>query len=263
MMMHTYQSYGLRLKWLGCACFELDFGGITVVNDPWITGNHAHDLTWEAVENCDYITLTHGHFDHTMDIPALMEKFHARILCGEFTAVPLLRWAQISPMRICPMHPDLELDFDAVKIKALYGRHIPLAGTPSEREERARTAEGNLGDPNLIELAFWGDLEYRNYLYTLPSGIKILIWGNKLLPEQRNILRKERPDVAILQVTGANSPAETAALLKEIGCKVVLPHHFDFPRDYSQKVEELGSELKQIGPEIRYIIPEYNRWIEL
>lgn len=25
---------GVRLRWLGCACFELDFHGITVVTDP-------------------------------------------------------------------------------------------------------------------------------------------------------------------------------------------------------------------------------------
>lgn len=258
-----HNSFGLRLKWLGCACFELDFGGVSVVNDPWITPNKAHGLSWEAVEHCDYITLTHGHFDHTADIPPLMERFDAGLLCGEFTAVPLLRWADVNPMRVYPMHPELELDFGAVKIKALYGRHIPLAGKVSERTQRAHDAEGNLGDPNLIELAFWGDLEYRNYLYTLPSGAKILIWGNKLLPEQRSILRRERPDVAILQVTGANSAAETAALMKEIGCSVVIPHHFDFPKDYAKHVTDLGRELAAMAPEIRFIVPEYNRWIDL
>ena len=48
--------FGLRLKWLGCACFEMDFGGVTVVNDPWITPNVMNDLSWEAIEKCDYIT---------------------------------------------------------------------------------------------------------------------------------------------------------------------------------------------------------------
>ena len=44
---------GVRIKWLGCASFEMDFGGVTVVNDPWITDNEKTDLTWEAVEKCD------------------------------------------------------------------------------------------------------------------------------------------------------------------------------------------------------------------
>ena len=49
------KSFGLRLKWLGCACFEMDFGGVTIVNDPWITPNPNTELNWEAVEKCDYI----------------------------------------------------------------------------------------------------------------------------------------------------------------------------------------------------------------
>lgn len=43
--------FGFRLKWLGCACFELDFGEGTFVNDPYITDNAVTELTWEAVEN--------------------------------------------------------------------------------------------------------------------------------------------------------------------------------------------------------------------
>lgn len=261
--MNRTEPMGLRFKWLGCACFELDFGGVTVVNDPWITPNDANALTWEAVERCDYITLTHGHFDHTLDIPALMEKFPAYLLCGEFTAPALLRWADINPMRLYPMSPDLELDFDAVKIKALYGRHVPLAGGAGERAERACTLPANQGDPNLIELHFWGDLEYRNYLYTMPNGIRVLIWGNKLRPDQRSILRREKPDVAILQVTGANSAEEMAALMKEIDCKVVIPYHFDFPKDYSEKVRAFGAALEKAAPEIRYLVPAYDQWIEL
>ena len=254
---------GVRLKWLGCACFELDFGGVTVVNDPWITANQATELTWEAVEHCDYITLTHGHFDHTLDIPILMEKFPAYVLCGEFTAPALLRWANLNPMRMYPMSPDLELDFDDVKIKALYGRHVPLPGTAAERAERARNSPTNQDDPNLIELSFWGDLEFRNYLFTTPSGCKLMIWGNKLRPDQMNILRREKPDVLLLQVTGINPPDDMAKFLQELGCKIVIPYHFDFPKDFMYKVTPFVESLAKFAPEIQCIIPAYHQWITL
>ena len=90
------KTFGLRLKWLGCACFEMDFGGVTVVNDPWITANPKTELTWEDVEKCDYITLTHGHYDHTLDIPALVKKFNSYLLCGENTAIPMMRFADMN-----------------------------------------------------------------------------------------------------------------------------------------------------------------------
>lgn len=254
----------IRLKWLGCSCFEMDFGDITIVSDPWITPNKKHDLTWEAVEKCDYITLSHGHYDHTLDIPALIDRFQPYVMCGENTAIPLMRWTDINPVKIYPMSPNLELDLGSVKIKALYGRHNPFAGGAKSRREWAENHPVNAGDPELIELAFWGDVEYRNYLFTLRNGIKVLIWGNKLdSPGQRGLLREVKPDVAILQLTPSNSCADLAAICKEIGCKVVIPHHIDFPKDYSSAVKDFERELEKIAPEIRCINPEYGTWFDL
>ena len=253
--------FGLKLKWLGCACFEMDFGGITVVNDPWITPNAKTDLTWESVDKCDYITLTHSHYDHIMDIPQLMEKFPAYLMCGELTAMPLTMWADVNPMRVYPMSPNLELDLDGVKIKALYGRHSPLPGTAQEREAN-RIA--NTSNPLLQELGRWGDLEYRNYLYTMPSGVKVLMWGNKISrPDQRNILLRERPDIAIVQVTGVNTAEEMATACKEMGCKVVIPHHVDYPGDYTRQMGNLGDALAAVAPEISFVVPQYNQWVEV
>ena len=256
--------FGLRLKWLGCACFEMDFDGLHVVSDPWITPNQKTDLTWENVEKCDYITLTHSHHDHIMDIPALMEHFPAYLLCGELTAMPLMLWADVNPMRMYPMSPDLELDFDSVKIKALYGRHSPLPGTGLERVERMKTGPFHGQSELLTELGILGDLEYRNYLYTMPSGTKVLMWGSKIArPDQRNILLREKPDIAIVQVTGANKAEDMAAALVEMGCKIVIPHHIDYPGDYSRQTGNLQAALAEIAPEITFIVPEYNRWMEL
>ncbi len=256
--------FGLRLKWLGCACFEMDFNGLHIVNDPWITPNEKTDLTWENVEKCDYITLTHSHSDHIVDIPALMEKFPAYLMCGEMTALPMMKWADVNPMRIYPMSSNLELDMDKVKIKALYGRHSPLPGTGLERVERMKNSPFHGQSELLTELGILGDLEYRNYLYTMPNGAKVLIWGNKIAcPDQRNILKAEHPDIGIIQVTGANKAEDMAAACKEMGCKVVIPHHIDYPGDYSRQTENLKNALAEIAPEITFIIPKYNEWIEL
>lgn len=257
-------DFGLRIKWLGCSCFEMDFGDVTIVSDPWITPNEKNDLNLESVEKCDFITLSHGHYDHTLDIPALVEKFNPYIMCGEHTAIPLMRWTDINPVRIYPMSPNLELDLESVKIKALYGRHSPFAGGAKARREWAVNHKVNAGDPDLIELAFWGDVEYRNYLFTLRNGIKVLIWGNKLdSPGQRGILREAKPDIAILQLTPSNPPDSLAEICKEIGCKVVIPHHIDFPRDYSSAVIDFMKKIEAIAPEIRCIYPEYGTWFEL
>ena len=184
--------FGVRLKWMGCACFEMDFNGLHVVSDPWITINPKNDLTWEDVEGCNYITLTHAHHDHITDIPALMEKFPAYLMCGDGVAMTLMKWANVNPMRVYPMSANLELDMDKVKIKALYGRHGPLKGNAEERIETFENHKYHGKSEILKELGLWGDFEYRNFLYTMPNGTKVLQWGNKISrPDQRNILKAE------------------------------------------------------------------------
>lgn len=252
----------LRLRWLGCACFELDFHGITVVTDPWITPNRQTDLTWETVEQCDCIALTHGHFDHILDIPPLAKKFGSRILCAQGTAIPLMKWADVNPMSVYPMCPNLELDLDAVSIKAVFGRHGVLPGTINERIASMKTHSIVGEDAFLQELFFWGDVEYHNYLLTMPNGMKILLWGNPLnLPEQRNALLKEKPDILLLQVTDRRTPVIAAKLCGQIHCKAVIPYHTDFPGNYRHNADALAAALAEYAPQTQYICPSYGQWI--
>ena len=103
---------GVRIKWLGCAAFEMDFGGLTVVNDPYITANKKNSLTWEDVEKCDIITVTHSHYDHISDIPELIKKFNPLVLSAQITSLALLKWIDMCPMKLYPVNAGLELDFD-------------------------------------------------------------------------------------------------------------------------------------------------------
>lgn len=80
------------MKWLSVTCFEMRFGETTVVSDPFVTDSPGTELTWEAIEKCDLITLSHSHWDHIMDLPQLMKRYHPLLLCPEMTADPLARW---------------------------------------------------------------------------------------------------------------------------------------------------------------------------
>ena len=256
------EKLGVRIKWLGCACFEMDFGGFTVVNDPWITDNEGTSLTYENVENCDVITLTHAHFDHITDIPALLKKFSSKLLTGQLTALPMLKYTDMCPMHLYPMNPGLELDYDAVKIKALFGRHTVLGSTWDEVKEKLNKREIVRSSPVMQELAMIGSIEYINFLFTMPNGTKVLIWGNELTPDQCNILREIKPDIAILQMT-RNTPEKTADICIEMGSKVVITNHIDFPRDYMPLAIGLKEEMAKRAPEVNCIIPEYGTWVEL
>ena len=99
---------------------------------------------------------------------------------------------------------------------------------------------------------------------TTPDGVKIFIWGNTLdRPDQRSILRELKPDIAILQITGRNPIDKVVDICKDMECKVLIPNHIDFPKDYTAIATELGEEMAKNAPEIRFIYPEYGKWIEL
>ena len=261
------RKYNVDIKWLAVTSFEMKFGNTTVVTDPYITECTGTDLTYEAVENCDIICVGHAHWDHITDIPRLCEKFKPRILCGDQTAMPLAAWLNYVPSYIYPMSPNLELDFDDVKIRALFGRHKVLRGGMGYNDLVSLIGNSSLEKfgEGIASLQAVGTMEYRNYLFTTPSGTKVLIWGNEPTVEQLNICKELAPDIAILQrAVGESAIAKTAEFAAKIGCKVLIPHHHDFKeKDDPAAVKMLGEEFLKRVPDGRFVEPIHGEWVHL
>ena len=260
-------SYGISIKWLAVSCFELRCNNLSVVTDPFITECVTTDLTWEAVESCNLIALSHAHWDHITDIPRLTQKFRPGILCGDQTAIPMAGWLNYSPSLMYPMYPDTELDFGDVKIRALYGRHKGMGRNVGFNDLCQRHCEKSveLGEPGMAQLQYAANMEYRNYLFTLPNGTKLLIWGSTPKIEQLNLCKGLKPDIAIIQRSGnPEDIAKRAQFAAEIGCKVVIPHHQDFKEVEDPKNLLLFKEefLRRV-PDGTFIIPEHGQWIHL
>lgn len=258
-------KYGIHIKWLTITCFEIRCGDTAIVSDPCITGSGQKDVTWEDIENCDYITLSHSHWDHITDIPRLMQKFSPIVVVGDQTAAPLARWTNYNPTKIYPMYPDMELDFETVKIKALYGRHTDQGTGYNDQVAALATRAAVIADPGMNELQGYGSLEYRNFLFTFPNGTKLLLWGNDPTVEQKNLLKQFKPDIAILQYTKqAKDPGAMARFARDIGCKVLIPHHMDLKKteaEYMPAVEQLAEEFKKLVPDGVFICPKNGQWI--
>lgn len=258
-------KFGVSIKWLSVTCFEIRCGDVTVVSDPFVTDSESTSLTWEAIEQCDIICLSHAHFDHITDIPKLLDKFHPLLLCGDQTAMPLAKWLNYTPSRIYPMYPDMELDFDTVKIRALYGRHTDQHKGFNDLCAHLSTYPLCANDKEIDALQGVGSLDYRNFLFTLPNGTTILLWGNDPTPEQKNICKALKPDIAILQrssdLEGVKQKARFAA---DIGCKVLIPHHTDFPSITPPEiVEAFKEEFLRLVPDGKFITPAHGEWIDL
>jgi len=268
------KKLGIRIKWLAVTCFEMEFGNTTIVSDPYVTHCVGTDLTWEAIEKCDLITLSHAHWDHITDIPSLMNKFRTLLLCGDQTMVPMAEWLNCNSSHIYPMYPNTELDFGDVTVKALYGRHTDLKAGYNRltdilvNRDVAKLVEDYPDDPMLPGMAGVqgiGSLEYRNYLFTTPDGVKVLLWGGYPTVEQFAICRKIKPDVAIIQRSvSPEDIALKADFAAAMGAKIVIPHHHDFHGvDTTDAIDLFEKEYLARVPKGRFIKPVHGEWIEL
>src|SRR4051794_2304773 len=72
-----------EIQWLGQATTRITTpGGKVIVIDPWITSNPktpAQYKTLESLGKVDLVLVTHGHFDHFADAPALAKLNQAPV----------------------------------------------------------------------------------------------------------------------------------------------------------------------------------------
>src|SRR5579862_5318278 len=78
----------MEIRYLGHAAFELTHDGVTVLMDPFLTGNPKAAASAEELA-ADAILVTHGHADHVGDTHAIAKRTGATVvaiteLAGEF-----------------------------------------------------------------------------------------------------------------------------------------------------------------------------------
>ena len=70
---------GTTITWYGHSCVRIDTaGGKTVIIDPWFA-NPSSPIGVDAVDRCDLLLVTHGHFDHFGRRPGAREPAAARL----------------------------------------------------------------------------------------------------------------------------------------------------------------------------------------
>ncbi len=259
------RKYGIDIKWLAVTCFEIRFDGFTVVSDPFVTDCVGTDLTYQAIEQCDAIVLSHAHWDHITDMPALGAKFKPKVLCGDQTATPLARWLNYDPALLYPMYPDTELTLGGVKIRAVYGRHKSLGKGLRDLCQSLADEELCRRDAGVAALQEVGSMEYRNYLFTTPEGVRLFLWGGEPTEEQFAIGKALSPDIVIVQ-RGKDSDAiaKRAEFAAQIGAKVFIPHHHDFKGvDDPSVIERSREAFLRLVPDGRFVAPAHGEWVHL
>ncbi len=72
----------MKFTYYGHSCFLVETNGKKILFDPFITQNElAKHIDIQSIE-CDYIAISHGHFDHIADAVAIAQHTNATIICA-------------------------------------------------------------------------------------------------------------------------------------------------------------------------------------
>lgn len=226
---------GVRITYLGTNGYQFEIKGHALLVDPYFSrvdllsvalgspiqpnASRISDGLWQLPQkspNIDAILVTHGHFDHLLDVPAIMAKTRTRLI-GSASSVDIVRRVQgatavsadaVKPGDVRQIGPwkirVLSATHDRLFGKVPFDRSVPQAGPPQ------RAADWICGEP----LAFL--IEGNGQRIYIDSGGT----STRLPPN-------ERADLAILGMALPDSRARLAATLARLQPRYFLPSHQD------------------------------------
>lgn len=110
----------MKITYYGHSCFAVSAGGKTILFDPFITGNElAKDIKIDEIE-ADYIFVTHGHFDHTLDVVAIAKRTGATVV-GSWELYNYFTKEGIKD--VFPLGAGGKHDFDFGTVKGVVAQH--------------------------------------------------------------------------------------------------------------------------------------------
>lgn len=220
---------GVRVTYLGTNAYLLESRDSTLLVDPYFSRMRL----WRAVFNLratsqpdviaqhlgnrriDAILVTHGHFDHCLDVPEIMHRSGAKLVASR-TSVQLVEACGVAPARCLPVAGGSALRVGGARVRVLAAQHdqifgwVPFDGPPRRLPPR-RAGDWVCGEPIAFLIEMGGQRIY------IDSG------GQPGAPPTI----REPINLAILGVALPDSRARFPQMLAALRPRYVLPSHQD------------------------------------
>ena len=221
----------IKLKYNGHANISLTKDNVTILIDPFFTDNPVNKTNPNEVE-CDYILVSHAHFDHIGDAIDIAKRTGA-------TIISTAEIANMAESKGCNSHGmniggKFNFEFGSVKVT----QAIHSAGI-----------EGGVACVFIID--FYGKTIYF-------AGDTALFGDIELIGRMNNI------DYALLPI-GDNftmGPEEALEAVKMLKPNVVIPIHYDTWPPIAQSPQDFKKEVEK-NCDAKVVIVEFNESIEI
>lgn len=253
----------MRLRWLGTAGFDITSSQDRILIDPYLSRNLKafpfQPLKPRQFESVDAIFLTHGHFDHALDVPEIARLSGAKVYASRETC-KRLQGSGVEPSQLEPLSDNACFEVGAFKVKAIPSEHVDFDLTLV-----VKTLLRSLPHlPSVLKLGSHYPVgEVFAFLIEV-EGKRLLHMGSAYM--SRELLDEGAIDLFLVPVQGRSDITRLAAqIVAELRPRYVIPHHHDdFYPPLSQTIDlqPFIAELEILAPRVRVIVPSINNWVE-
>jgi L-ascorbate metabolism protein UlaG (beta-lactamase superfamily) len=252
----------LTFRWLGVAGVELKAGNQVLAIDPFFTRPSLVDmllrpvspvlsLSAEKLPECQFVLVTHSHYDHLLDVPEVLRHTGA-VAYGSPNTCQLLQLLGIPTSQVHEIHKGDQLSLGAYEVEVLAGQHswIPFGGIFNGR----------------LQQGLHPPLRAQDYRMDYCLGYRITVMGSRLL-----VCAAEPQPAEVLFAVAQESSGYYLQLFRGVSPHTFVPIHWDnFTRPLSKPVRrfarpnrmplwQLARLARQALPGVNVIIPEMFR----
>lgn len=248
-------SAGVNLRCLGTAGWEFTFGNTTILLDPWLTrtvlggllGRPSDptvkmtpntDLLDQQIHKADIILISHGHYDHTPDIPYIAQKTGARVF-GSETHMNLMRALGVPEAQLSTVRGGENMRFDGFSIEVFPSLH----GLSATKQILAPHTLVTVPDPPPSVAGDFPEGGTLSYQITIADSYRMFAMGTANFIERA--ISGLQPDLALLAVANYTQTYQYVprlmAALNNPG--IVLPTHWD---NWEKPLDQPAVDMRDI-----------------